>query len=124
MKWFNIAMKKYLDFEGRARRQEYWMFTLFNWLYSIALTAIAFFLLGLTGSEVFFGLPVLYSLAIFIPSISITFRRLHDINKSAAWILLCLIPLIGALWLLILFVIEGDHGENQYGPDPKAIEQV
>lgn len=125
MKWFNIAMKKYLDFTGRARRQEYWMFTLYNILYSMILTAISLFLVYSSDSSehiAFFVIPVLYSLAVFIPSISIAVRRLHDINKSGAWYFISFVPVIGIIWLFILLITDGDHGENQYGPDPKAIQ--
>ena len=66
----------------------------------------------------------LYSLFVLIPTLAVTFRRLHDINKSGFYILLFLIPVIGQIWLLILFLKEGDVGDNQYGSDPKTVQSV
>ena len=65
-------------------------------------------------------LYLIYVLAVFIPSLAVAVRRLHDVGKSGWFYLISLIPLIGGIWLLILFVTEGDKGPNQYGPDPKA----
>lgn len=61
----------------------------------------------------------LYSLAVFIPSLAVTVRRLHDTNHSGWMYFVSLIPLIGGIWLLILLCTDGTHGQNQYGPDPK-----
>jgi len=61
----------------------------------------------------------LYSLAVLIPSLAVTVRRLHDVGKSGWFILVGLIPLIGSIWLLVLFCTDSKPGENQYGPSPK-----
>lgn len=65
-----------------------------------------------------------YSLAILVPTLAVTVRRLHDIGKSGWMYFVGLIPLIGGIWLLVLLVTEGNHGPNQYGEDPKNAEKV
>jgi uncharacterized membrane protein YhaH (DUF805 family) len=121
MNWYKKVMSQYADFKGRARRQEYWMFVLFNLLF-IAAAGIIDRVTGLANEMTGIG-PVysLYVLAVFIPSIAVSIRRLHDIGKSGWWIALALLPIIGAIWLLVLMVKEGQRGENQYGADPKGI---
>lgn len=112
MNWYLDVLKKYADFKGRARRKEYWMFVLFNVIISIVISSVgALIEMPLLGN--------LYSLAVLLPGLAVGVRRLHDINKSGWYILIALIPLIGAIWLLILLAKEGDVGENQYGPNPK-----
>lgn len=121
MQYYLLALRKYADFSGRSRRKEYWMFVLFNLIFSIVLTIID----KLVFNSGDFGiLSGIYTLGIIIPSIAIGVRRLHDIGKSGWMLLIVLIPLIGALWLLYLYVLEGNSGENAYGPDPKAGEQA
>lgn len=110
--FINVIRNKYADFNGRARRSEYWYFTLFNMLIGIVVSLIAM-LIGDWFSYV-------YSLALFVPGIAVAVRRLHDIGKSGWWCFICLIPLIGFIWLIILFCKEGDRGANAYGEDPKA----
>jgi len=107
-----VVLKKYAEFNGRARRREYWMFVLANFIVGIALGII-------TGIIRVPFLSVLYSLAIIVPGIALSIRRMHDINKSGFWILVAFIPLIGWIWLIILAVQEGTKGSNTYGPDPK-----
>jgi len=109
MKLFIKCFKQYADFKGRARRKEYWMFTLIN--------GIIGFVMGLLGLTI---LSWIYSVAVFIPSLAVGVRRLHDIGKSAWWILLFLIPVIGWIWLIILFVQDSQPGENQWGENPKG----
>ena len=118
MNWYLQALKKYADFSGRARRKEYWFFFLFNLIVSIVLGVIDSMLgLGAAGVGILSGL---YSLAVIIPSIAVGVRRLHDINKTGWWILIAFIPLIGILVLLVFALMSGTHGDNEYGPDPKA----
>lgn len=110
---------KYAVFNGRARRKEYWFFCLFNIIVSFILGAVDGFM-GLTGSEI--GLGVLggfYSLAVFIPSLAVSVRRLHDIGKSGWNYMFIIIPIVGAILILIWFCTEGEHGINKWGPDPK-----
>lgn len=114
MNWYLKVLRKYADFGGRARRKEYWMFVLFNLIFAIV-AAILDSMLG--SSMLIYGL---YGLAMLIPSLAVTVRRLHDIGKSGWMFLIILIPIIGFIWLLILLIKDGDHAENQYGADPKA----
>jgi uncharacterized membrane protein YhaH (DUF805 family) len=119
MSWYLEVLKKYAVFDGRARRKEYWMFFLINLLISVVLIAIDN-LIG-TFSQTGFGLlQGLYSLAVLIPSIAVTVRRLHDIGRTGWWILIGLIPVIGGIVLLIFMVLDSQPGVNQYGPNPKA----
>jgi len=72
----------------------------------------------------FFGIfyiRILYSLAIFIPSLAVGVRRLHDTGRSGWWLLISLIPLIGTIWLFILLVLDSNPGDNKYGPNPKGV---
>ncbi|MCK5852897.1 DUF805 domain-containing protein [bacterium] len=113
MYWYLKVIKQFMDFSGRASRKEYWMFILINILISGALLLISF------KVDVVIFLAILYTLAMAIPYTAVSVRRMHDINKSGWMILVEIIPLIGAIWFLILTVTESTHGSNQYGPDPK-----
>ena len=120
MSWYLEALKKYAVFSGRSRRMEYWYFVLFNIIVSIVLGTIDA-LLGTLGSGMGVGLlSGIYGLAILIPSLAVTVRRLHDIDRSGWWIFINLIPLIGAIVLLVFAVSEGTPGNNRYGPNPKG----
>jgi len=121
MKWYLKVLRQYADFNGRARRTEYWMFILFNLIFASIATVLDN-VLGLTIGEFPYGyLYFMYALAIIIPSLAVAVRRLHDIGKSGWMILVTLIPLIGAIWLLVLLVTDSKPGANQYGPNPKGI---
>ncbi len=106
MNYFIAVLKKYAVFTGRARRSEFWYFVLFNFIISWVLSIV----FGLLRLPI---ISTLYSLAVFLPSIGVGIRRMHDINKSGWFIL---IP----IYNIILWAQAGDQGENQYGPDPKA----
>lgn len=119
MKWYLMALKKYAEFNGRSRRQEYWMFLLFNMIFAMVVMALDN-VLGIAMESIGYGpLYGLYTLAMFIPGLSVGVRRLHDIGKSGWMMLIALIPLIGAIWLIVLFAKNGTVGPNQYGEDPK-----
>ena len=133
MEWYLKVMRdNYANFSGRARRKEYWMFTLFFFLITVVIyflfALLAFFMAGdlinLMDNEwvpVVLGFSVLiYFLIHLIPSIAVTVRRLHDTGKSGWLYLLTFIPYIGSLIIFIFTVIEGNKGDNKYGPDPKA----
>jgi len=154
MNWYKkVVFENYANFNGRARRSEYWYFILFNAIFSLALTLIDN-LLGLQFGTADSGvLNTIYSLAVFIPSLAVSVRRLHDIGKSGwllliaygAIILLAVFLILGtfmysfdssalimifalliigvAIWLLIMFCTEGDDFTNKYGPDPKAFNE-
>ena len=119
MNWYIEVLKKYAVFSGRARRKEFWMFVLFNIIISIVLGLIER-LLGLGSGDGAGVLSIIYSLAVLLPSLGVSVRRLHDIDKTGWWLLIALIPLIGAIVLLIFFVKDSQAGENQYGLNPKA----
>jgi uncharacterized membrane protein YhaH (DUF805 family) len=114
MNWYLKVLKNYVGFEGRARRTEYWMFVLFNFLAAIVL-AILEYLLGLESV-----LTVLYSLAILLPSLAVAVRRLHDTGRSGWWILINLVPFVGGIILLVFMCLDSQEGENEYGVNPKG----
>ena len=124
MKWYLKCLKQYFDFSGRARRKEYWLFCLFNLIIAYILNVIDS-AIGLTfpvGIVELGILSVIYSLLLFIPGLAVCVRRLHDIGKSGWFYLIGLIPLVGAIIVLIWFCKEGEHKTNKWGPDPKNIE--
>lgn len=112
MNWYLEVLKKYAVFSGRARRKEYWMFFLFNFIIASMLWVVG----GLVGSQI---IGTLYDLAVFIPSIAVFVRRLHDTGRSGWWCFIALIPLIGWIVLLFYMVEDGNPGQNQYGANPK-----
>ena len=120
--WKNAIAKNYANFNGRARRSEYWYYTLMNIIIMIGLQV--FIAVSASSnlssvSMVLGGLYLIYALGTFIPSIAVAVRRLHDVGKSGWFMFIALIPLIGSIWLLVLFCTEGNRGENIYGADPK-----
>lgn len=121
MNWYFQVLKKYAVFSGRARRKEYWYFILFNGIICFVLGLIE----GLAGiapemGEMGFSvLAGIYTLAVLLPSIGVSIRRLHDTGRSGWWLLIGLIPLIGAIIILIYMVPNSQEGTNQYGPSPK-----
>jgi uncharacterized membrane protein YhaH (DUF805 family) len=121
MNWYLEVLKKYAVFDGRARRKEYWMFTLFNVLISMTLGLIEL-KIGLTGLWKSGGGPLsgLYTLAVLIPGIAVSVRRLHDTGRSGWWLLIALVPCIGGIVLLVFMIEDSQPGDNQYGPNPKA----
>jgi uncharacterized membrane protein YhaH (DUF805 family) len=119
MNWYFEVLKKYAVFSGRARRMEYWMFALFNSIISIVL-AILDAALGFSDKGGGGPLGGLYSLAVLIPGLAVSVRRLHDIGRSGWWLFIGLIPCVGVIVLLVFMVQDSDPGENQYGPNPKA----
>ena len=122
MNWYLAVLKNYAGFSGRARRKEYWMFVLFNMIFAIV-AMILDNVLGIAIEGVGYGpLYGLYVLAVLIPGLAVSVRRLHDVGKSGWMILISLIPLIGAIWLLVLMVTDSNTGENEYGQNPKDIQ--
>jgi uncharacterized membrane protein YhaH (DUF805 family) len=122
MNWYLQVLKKYAEFSGRARRKEYWMFALFNFIFLIAAMIIDN-VAGTTAGELPYGLfYCLYAFAVLIPGLAVAVRRLHDVGKSGWMILITLIPIIGAIWLLVLMLTDSNTGENEYGANPKDIQ--
>lgn len=114
MNWYLDVLKKYAVFTGRARRQEFWMFALFNVIAAIVLFAVDMAL----GTYPL--LYVIYALAVLLPGLGVTVRRLHDTGRSGWWILIDLIPFVGAIILIVFLATEGDRHQNAHGPNPKA----
>ena len=119
MNWYLEVLKKYSVFSGRARRKEYWIFLLFNIAISIVLAIID----GATGTfseEMGLGLlGGVYALGVLLPSIAVSVRRLHDTDRSGWWLLIAVIPVLGAIVLLVFMALVSNPGENQYGANPK-----
>ena len=119
MSWYLEALKNYAVFSGRSRRKEYWYFVLFNIIVDIVLAGIDA-LLGTFSSASNIGLlSGIYSLAVLIPTLAVTVRRLHDIDRTGWWLLIGLVPLIGGIVLLVFALLEGTPGSNRYGATPK-----
>ena len=114
MDWYIGVLKKYAVFSGRARRKEFWMFFLFNFIIGVILGILSSIL------SIFSILSFLYSAAILCPSIAVGIRRLHDIGRPGKYYLFVLIPLVGPILLLVWAAKEGVAGDNEYGPNPKA----
>ena len=105
MNYYLKVLKNYVNFDGRARRSEYWYFFLFNVIIAFVLGFVG----GLLDTKLF---STIYSLAVLIPGVAVAIRRMHDVGKSGWY---CLIP----IYNIILCCTEGDRGVNEYGPDPK-----
>ncbi len=121
MNWYLIALKKYAVFSGRSRRKEYWYFYLFYILFIFVLSFIDVMIgtydavaeIGLIG-----GVFILFSL---IPLLATSVRRLHDTDRSGWWLLIALIPIIGAIVILVFTLQDSKPGQNQYGSNPKEV---
>ncbi|MEO6389020.1 MAG: DUF805 domain-containing protein [Croceibacterium sp.] len=120
MEWMLMPLRRYAEFSGRSQRMEYWMYTLFIVVLSIV-TNIVETVLGINGmvAGLYGPLTVLLLLATLIPSIAVGIRRLHDTDRSGWWLLIVLVPIIGAIVLLVFYVMDGTEGSNRFGPDPK-----
>lgn len=114
MQYYVNAFKNYVNFQGRARRKEYWMFVLFNFIVSTVVAIVAMLIH-------FPMLSNIYALAVLCPSVALMVRRLHDIGKGWIWILIGLIPIIGQIWLIVLMCMDSQPGSNEFGPNPKGL---
>jgi uncharacterized membrane protein YhaH (DUF805 family) len=122
MNWYLQVLKNYANFSGRARRKEFWFFALFNMLF-LFVALIIDNVAGTTIEGVPYGLfYFLYAIAIFIPGLAVTVRRLHDVGKSGWFYFIVLIPIVGAIWFLVIALTDSNTGENEYGPSPKDIQ--
>lgn len=121
MKNYIEVLKKYALFTGRAGRREYWMFVLVSFVIAIAISVG----LGIVASaDVASIVSLVYALAVLLPSIAVSVRRLHDIGRSGWWLLIALVPFIGVIVLLIFYLLDSQSGENKYGPNPKGVVAV
>ena len=120
MSWYIKVLKKYAVFSGRARRKEYWMFVLFNFIFGLVASLIDLGIGLLTFAVFGLGLlSILYALAVFVPGLAVSVRRLHDVGKSGWYLLINLIPIAGPIWFLVLACTDSQPGDNKYGPNPK-----
>lgn len=134
MEWMLLPLRRYVQFSGRSRRKEYWMFALFLLIiYIIAMALDSMLGFGTTsryadvtetGAAAGFNstggiITLLTMLAVFLPSLAVGIRRLHDTDRSGWWLLIGLIPLIGTIVLLVFYCSDGTKGPNRFGPDPK-----
>ena len=126
MNWYlEVIKNNYANFEGRARRKEYWMFTLVNMiiimvLYALIIASVDYTTGEMGGLGMIAGILLgIYALATIVPSIAVSVRRLHDTEKSGWWYLISFIP-FGAFVLLVFMCLEGTKGDNRFGADPKA----
>ncbi|MDP4096326.1 DUF805 domain-containing protein [Paenibacillus sp. P96] len=113
MNWYVSVLKNYVGFQGRARREEYWMFVLVNF----GVTVVLSLLQALFGIDQV--LTSIYGLAVFLPTLAVGARRLHDTGRSGWWLLLNLIPLVGTIILIVFLVQDSQFGNNRYGANPK-----
>jgi len=114
MRWYLKVIKNYAGFSGRASRTEYWMFVLFNILFAL-LAMLLDNVLHTTFSGLYGVIYCIYALAVFIPGLAVTVRRLHDIGKSGWNFLWVLIPLVGGILLLVWLATDSKFGDNKYG---------
>lgn len=120
MNWYIEVLKKYAVFSGRARRKEYWMFALFNVIIAVLLLVLGG-ILGINSDR--YGTNVLYwlyFLAVFLPSLAVTVRRLHDTGRTGWWVLIGFVPFIGGI-IMLVFMLLDSVPDNEYGPNPKGI---
>jgi len=108
MNWYLAVLKKYAEFNGRAGREEFWMFVLISFIASLVLSFIR-------------PLWLVYNLAVLVPSVAVCARRLHDTGRSGWWQLLALIPLIGPIIVIVFAAQASQPGDNPFGPNPKSI---
>ena len=124
---YKTCITKYATFQGRARRSEYWYFTLCNFLISFLLGILwyySFFSLSGVFISVCGFLGIAYSIFAFLPGISVSVRRLHDTSHHGAFYLLNLIPFVGSIILLVWFCEDSYPSTNQYGENPKVMDQA
>ncbi len=127
MYWYLEVMRKYAVFTGRARRKEYWMFQLVNFivLFPIMVVGIAGIVMQPRTQRLVWVIPLfliilVYSLATVVPSLAVSIRRLHDADLSGWWLLISLVPM-GGIVVFVFHVMDGTPGPNRYGPNPKGV---
>jgi Predicted membrane protein len=113
------CFNKYADFNGRSPRAEYWYFALFNVAVVMVLAV-----LGAIIGKLFMYVYYAYVLAILVPSIAVSIRRMHDIGRSGWWVLISLVPFIGSIWYIVLAALPSQLGPNQYGPNPYGQDTI
>ena len=120
--FLDTVKNKYADFNGRARRQEFWMYILFYYVVIFGTAIVDAIVNAIIGIPVLFlGIAVL---GLIVPTLAVTVRRLHDISKSGWYIFVSLIPFVGGFYLLYLLVQDGTPGSNEYGANPKEVSNI
>lgn len=123
MEWYLKVLRQYANFNGRARRKEFWMFYLINSMLMIGFTLAGAIIAMATDVPAIMiavvAVLILYLLATFIPTLAVIVRRLHDTNNSGWMYCVTFIPMVGGIWLIVLLCTDGTLGENYYGQDPK-----
>lgn len=109
------CISKYVDFNGRARRSEYWWFGLAVYVVNLVLAGLG------RSIGIFNVLASIFSVATFLPSLAVAWRRLHDTGRSGAWFFIVLIPIVGWILYIVWMVQDSQPGDNQYGPNPKGM---
>jgi len=126
--WKKVVLENYANFKGRANRSEYWYFVLFNVLLIFVPAFALGFLSDLVGAESFSiaaaAMYLIIFLGTFIPGLAVAVRRLHDLDKSGSWLFFYFVPFIGGIMLLVWLCSEGTIGNNKYGRDPNAPEDI
>lgn len=120
MDWYLLVWKKYFQFNGRSRRKELWMFTLFNCLVFLVLGVASAALKESGIGRILCILCLIYALAVIIPCLAVGVRRLHDTGRSGWWWLIDLVPFVGPVILIVFWVMDSEPGANKYGPNPKS----
>jgi Predicted membrane protein len=115
--FINVLKYKYFQPQGRARRKEYWMYTLFMYVIALVLISVTYAISETLGSIVY----VLFILGTIAPGVTLGIRRLHDIGKSGWWMFISLVPFVGGIVLLVFLCLDSQPGENMYGPNPKGL---
>jgi len=119
MNIYFTVLKKFAEFSGRSRMSEFWNFTLINFIL-IGLSMILDYTFGTFISPMPFGIIfIIYNFLVFLPSLAVFVRRMHDVGKSGWYVLFSFIPVFGTVWLLSLCITEGNPKSNVYGPNPK-----
>lgn len=118
MNYYLKAFKLYATFNGRARRAEYWQFTLIDFIISVIISLPTMF------NEKVNYFYIIYALIAFLPKWTVSVRRLHDVGKSGWFLLINLIPVVGAIWVLVLSCRDGEAGSNRFGFNPKEHDEI
>ena len=119
--YYKGCWQKYAFFKGRARRAEYWYFVLYGWLVSLAAALVDALTFGV-GDDGMGLLGAIYSLVVFVPSLAVGVRRMHDTGRSGWTLLLGLIPIIGWVLIIVYSCQDSQPGGNKWGANPKGIE--
>jgi uncharacterized membrane protein YhaH (DUF805 family) len=129
MNWYIDVLKKYAQFDGRARRKEYWMFALINFVIEFAYCIFVGVVAAVMshsdnpGMAALLFIPLwIYALAILVPALAVSVRRLHDTGKSGWFILLGFVPIVGGIIVLVFMCQDSQPGPNEYGPNPKGMQ--